>query len=65
MNGKNRTMFEFDWRSPDTYAKLQAAEAADFAWECIRRNSDHRENQRTKSNMISDSMRGSTSAFTD
>jgi hypothetical protein len=33
-------MFEFDWRSPETYAKLQTAEAADFAWEYLRRNSD-------------------------
>jgi Family of unknown function (DUF6499) len=35
-------MFEFDWRSPETYAKLQTAEAADFAWEYLRRNSDYR-----------------------
>jgi Family of unknown function (DUF6499) len=58
-------MFEFDWRSPETYAKLQTAEAADFAWECLRRNSDYREEYRTRPNMISGSMRGSASAFTD
>src|ERR1700756_108231 len=40
---ESRTMFEFDWRSPETYAKLQTAEAADFAWECLRRNSDSHE----------------------
>jgi hypothetical protein len=58
-------MFELDWRSPETYAKLQNAEAADFAWECRRRSSDYREDHRTSPNMISDSMRGSASAFTD
>jgi hypothetical protein len=58
-------MFEFDWRSPETYAKLQTAEAADFAWECLRRNGDYREDCRTRPNMISGSMRGSASAFTD
>jgi hypothetical protein len=39
-------MFEFDWRSPETCAKLQTAEAAetaDFAWECWRRSSDYKE----------------------
>jgi Family of unknown function (DUF6499) len=60
---ENRTMSEFDWRSPETYAKLQTAEAADLAWECLRRNSDCREDYRTRPNMIS--MRKSASAFTD
>jgi hypothetical protein len=46
-------MFEFDWRSPETYAKLQNAEAADLAWECRRRSSDCREDHRTRPNMIS------------
>jgi hypothetical protein len=58
-------MSEFDWRSPETYAKLQTAEAADFAWECLRRNSDYREDYRTRPNMISGSMCKSMSAFTD
>jgi hypothetical protein len=43
-------MFEFDWRSPETYAKLQAAQAADFAWECLRRNGGYREDDRTRQN---------------
>jgi Family of unknown function (DUF6499) len=58
-------MFEFDRRSPETYLKLQTAEAADFAWECLRRNSDYREDYRTRPNMISGSMRKSACAFTD
>jgi hypothetical protein len=62
---ENRTMSEFDWRSPEAYAKLQTAEAADFAWECRRRNSDYREDYRTRPNMISGSRRKSASAFTD
>jgi hypothetical protein len=57
-------MFEFDWRSPETYAKLQTAEAADFAWEYLRRNTDYREDYRTRPNIISGSMRKSASAFT-
>jgi hypothetical protein len=43
-------MFESDWRSPETYAKLQTVEAADFAWECLRRNRDYREDYRTPQN---------------
>jgi hypothetical protein len=38
-------MLQFDWRSPETCAKLQTAEAAetaDFAWECRRRSSDYK-----------------------
>jgi hypothetical protein len=62
---ENRTMSEFDWRSPETYARLQTVEAADFAWECRRRNSDCREDYRTRPNMVSGSMRKSASAFTD
>jgi Family of unknown function (DUF6499) len=58
-------MFEFDGRSPETYAKLQTAEASDFAWEYLRRNSDCREDYRTRPNMISASMGKSASAFTD
>jgi hypothetical protein len=58
-------MFEFDWRSPETYARLQTAEAADFAWECLRRNSDYREDCRTRPNMIAGSMGKSASASTD
>ena len=30
---KSCTMSEFDWRSADTYLKLQAARATDLAWE--------------------------------
>jgi hypothetical protein len=55
---ENRTMSEFDWRSPETYAKLQAA---DFVREYLRR----REDCPTRPNMISGSMRKSPSAFTD
>ena len=62
---KDRTMSEFDWRSPETYAKLQTAEAADFACEYLRRNCDCREDYRTRPDMISGSMRKSASAFTD
>ena len=40
-------MSEFDWRSSETYKKLQAADAPDFAWECLRRNSDYRSEYRT------------------
>jgi hypothetical protein len=58
-------MSEFDWRSPETYARLQSAEAADFAWEYLRRNSDYREDYCTSPNMASGSMRKSASAFTD
>jgi hypothetical protein len=57
-------MSDPDWRSPETYAKLQTAEAADFACECLR-NSDYREDYRTRPNMISGSMCKSMSAFTD
>jgi hypothetical protein len=41
-------MSEFDWRSPTAYEKLQNAEAADFAWEYLRRNSDYREDYRNQ-----------------
>ena len=58
------TMSEFDWRSPETYAKLQTAESADFAWEYLRRSYEYREDYRTGPNMISGSMRKSASAFT-
>jgi hypothetical protein len=58
-------MCEFDWRSPETYAKLQTAEAADFAWEFLRRNSECREDCRTRPNMTAGSMRKSVSAFTE
>ena len=37
------TMSESDWRSPNAYAKMQDADAADFAWEFFRRNSYNRE----------------------
>jgi hypothetical protein len=40
-------MSEFDWRSPEAYANLQSAEATDFAWECLRRNLDYREDYRS------------------
>jgi hypothetical protein len=39
-------MSEFDWRSPEAYAKMQTAEATEFAWECLRRNGDYREEYR-------------------
>lgn len=35
-------MSRFDWRSPEAYANMQGAEAADFAWEYLRRNGDYR-----------------------
>jgi hypothetical protein len=47
---ESRTMSEFDWRSPETYARLQTAEAADFAWECLRRNSDYQDDYRIRQN---------------
>jgi hypothetical protein len=62
---ENCTMSEFDWRLPETYARLQTAEAADFAREYRRRNSESREDYRTRPNMISGLMRGPASAFTD
>lgn len=43
-------MSEFDWRSSDTYKKLQAADAPDFAWECLRRNNDYGSEYRTLQN---------------
>jgi hypothetical protein len=43
-------MSDFEWRSPETYAKLQTTEAADFARECLRRNSHCPENYRTRQN---------------
>jgi hypothetical protein len=39
-------MSESDWRSPEAYAVMQVAEAADFAWEFLRRNGDYREDHR-------------------
>jgi hypothetical protein len=38
----NVAMLEFDWRSPEAYAKMQAAEAPDLAWEYLRRNNEYR-----------------------
>lgn len=35
-------MSELDWRSPEAYKRMQAADAPDFAWECLRRNDDYR-----------------------
>jgi hypothetical protein len=35
-------MSEFDWRLAQTYAGLEAADAADFAWEFLRRNREYR-----------------------
>jgi hypothetical protein len=43
-------MSDFEWRSPETYAKLQTTEARDFAWECLRRNSHRRDYYRTRQN---------------
>jgi len=34
-------MSKLDWRSPEAYKNMQNAEAADFAWECLRRNNDY------------------------
>ena len=44
-------MSEFDWRSPTAYKKMQNAEAADFAWEYLRRNSDYQEDYRNRQNI--------------
>lgn len=44
------TMSESDWRSPEAYAIMQDAEAADFAWEFLRRNADYREDHRRLQN---------------
>jgi Uncharacterized conserved protein (DUF2285)/Family of unknown function (DUF6499) len=46
-------MSEFDWRSPTAYKKMQNAEAADFAWEYLRRNSDYRQDYRNRQNIKS------------
>jgi hypothetical protein len=43
-------MLDFDWRSPEAYTKMQTAEAADFAWECLRRNSDYQNEFRSLPN---------------
>jgi len=43
-------MSDFEWRSPETYARLQTAEAADFAGDWGRRNSRCREDCRTPRN---------------
>jgi hypothetical protein len=40
------TMSESDWRSPEAYAIMQDAEAADFAWEFLRRNPEYRDDHR-------------------
>lgn len=39
-------MPEPDWRSPEAYRIMQDAEAADFAWEFLRRNADYRKDHR-------------------
>ena len=39
-------MSKSDWRSPDAYAIIQDAEAADLAWEFLRHNSHYREDHR-------------------
>ena len=39
-------MSESEWRSPEPYAIMQDAEAADFAWEFVRRNPDYRQDHR-------------------
>lgn len=44
-------MSEFDWRSPTAYKKMLNAEAADFAWEYLRRNRDYREDYRNRQNI--------------
>jgi hypothetical protein len=36
-------MSEFDWRSDETYRNLRGADAADFAWEFLRRSGAYRE----------------------
>jgi hypothetical protein len=64
-DGKTVRRLIFEWRSPETCAKLQTTEAPDFAWECFRRNNDYREDYRTRPNTISGSMHGSASAVTD
>ena len=58
-------MSDFEWRSPETYAKLQTAEAADFAWECCRRNSDYREDLSREAEHDFRFNAQSASAFTD
>ena len=30
-----------DWRSEEAYANFEIAEAADIAWECLRRDSEY------------------------
>ena len=31
-----------DWQSPEAYARVQEAEIAAIAWECLRRNFEYR-----------------------
>jgi hypothetical protein len=52
-------MSEFDWRSSETYQQLQAADAPAFAWECLRRNNDYRNEYRALNS------RGSPAAVSD
>ena len=44
-------MSELDWRSPTAYKKMLNAEATDFAWEYLRRNSDYREDYLNRKNI--------------
>lgn len=35
-------MTTLDWRSPEAYARFETADAADLAWEFLRRHPDYR-----------------------
>lgn len=39
-------MTTLDWRSPEAYAPLESADAADLAWEFLRRHPDYRQDYR-------------------
>jgi Family of unknown function (DUF6499) len=43
-------MPDFDWRSPEAYSKLQNADRAGLAWECLRRNVEYQKQYRAIAN---------------
>jgi hypothetical protein len=45
-------MPDFDWRSPETYLKIQHADVAGVAWECVRRNPDYEQQYRILANPL-------------
>lgn len=45
-------MPKFDWRSPESYSKVQNADMAGVAWECLRRNPDYQQHYRALANPL-------------